>query len=359
LKTIGFVLPILGVSGGVHIVLRWAHILTRRGHMVYVLVPHWDKTSRVPFLAPEMVNFPILTYEEGKAISYDLLFGTWWETLHRLPEYEAREHAFLAQALESQFYPPGTVEQHDYTRLVCSGLPIITIAHWVSACFVDVLGIPRDRVKTVLNPLDKSLWRPVEPMIPRDQHVRFLIEGPSIDERKNVAPSIRLLEEAGAPYIWVGAVVDRALVGPNCVAVLESVPYDQMPSVYASADVLLKLSNAEGMFGPPLEMFASGGTAVVWDVPGCEEYMTHLYNAWLAPMNSFPDAADGIRALIRSPELLARLKQNAVETARRWPDWSEGESHIIAAVESLPSSQHSRFFREVARTLSRRLHHAT
>ena len=62
-----------------------------------------------------------------------------------------------------------------------------------------------------------------------------------------------------------------------------------MPPIYGSADVLVKASNAEGMFGPPLEMFSTGGTAVAWHVQGAEEYMSDRYNSLLVPMNSWLD----------------------------------------------------------------------
>jgi len=39
---------------------------------------------------------------------------------------------------------------------------------------------------------------------------------------------------------------------------------------YARSDVLLKLSSVEGMFGPPLEAFHRGATAVV--TPVTEDY---------------------------------------------------------------------------------------
>lgn len=355
MKTIGFVLPGLGISGGVHIVLRWSEILARHGHQVYLLVPDAERFVQVPFLSPEQVRFTVLSYEDGARIPFDLVFGTWWETLGVLPELDARAYAFFAQALESQFYLPNDFAQEAYEHLMGSGLPVVSIAHWLSEHFVRHFGVPAERVQTVLNPLDRSLWRPASPMVPRGDRLRFLVEGPSTDARKNIGATVRLLEDAGVEYIWVGAVVDRRLVGPRCVKVLERVPYERMPEVYASCDVLVKLSNAEGMFGPPLEMFATGGTALVWDVAGAEEYMAHLHNCVMAPLNSQPAVYDAIRMLERDPELVARLKRNALATAQAWPDWEQRVPDILAAVERIPQVDPREFFRRVTHYLRLRV----
>jgi hypothetical protein len=55
-----------------------------------------------------------------------------------------------------------------------------------------------------------------------------------------------------------------------------------MASVYRSCDDILKLSLVESMFGPPLEMFHCGGTAIVYNVTGHDEYIVHGRNALVA-----------------------------------------------------------------------------
>ena len=48
-----------------------------------------------------------------------------------------------------------------------------------------------------------------------------------------------------------------------------------MYEIYNQCDVLLKMSKVEGVFGPPLEMMACGGTCVVGNVSGYDEYCVH------------------------------------------------------------------------------------
>lgn len=349
MKTIGFLLPGLGISGGIHIALRWASVLGRHGHLVYVLVPEGHDHAPIPFLRPDQVHFTVLTWEQAKRLPFDALLATWWETLPLLADFETEAYAFFAQALESQFYPQGARAQEEYSRLVVSGINVISIAHWLSDHFVRFLGVPAERVQTVLNPLDKSLWRPVTPLLPPSGRLRALVEGPHIDARKNIRETLALLEEAGIEHIWVGAVTDPGLVGRHCIQMLQGVPYRDMPAVYSSADVLVKLSNGEGMFGPPMEMFAAGGTAVAWDVPGCEEYMAHLHNCLLAPMNDFHSVLEQLRLLQERPALLTQLKACARATVAAWPDWEQQEASILAAIEQLGPAGDLGFLREVAR----------
>ena len=55
--------------------------------------------------------------------------------------------------------------------------------------------------------------------------------------------------------------------------------------IYRSCDVIVKLSYVEGMFGPPLEMFHCGGTSIVYDVTGHDEYIVHGKNGLVAKKN--------------------------------------------------------------------------
>src|SRR5262249_37727012 len=126
-------------------------------------------------------------------------------------------------------------------------------------------------------------------------------------------------------------------------------PYQQMPSIYASADVLVKASNAEGMFGPPMEMFATGGTAVAWHVQGAEEYMSDRFNSYLVPINSWTCLWRSIRELADNPDRVRFLQQNAFATIEAWPTWEDQSEAIVATIESLVPFGRSSLVRQVAR----------
>jgi hypothetical protein len=173
-----------------------------------------------------------------------------------------------------------------------------------------------------------------------------------------VAQTVRLLEKLGMSYTWVGSRVDRSLIGPNCYGIQEQVPFRQMPQTYGSADVLVKAPNSEGMFAPPLEMFATGGTAAVWQVQGAEEYLSDRYNARLVPMNSWSQLAEAILELAEDPEQVRSLQQNALATAAAWPTWEDQADRIVATVASLVPFGRSSLVRHVATNQFRSIIHS-
>ena len=131
-----------------------------------------------------------------------------------------------------------------------------------------------------------------------------------------------------------------------------------MPRVYGSADVLVKASNSEGMFGPPLEMFATGGTAAAWHVQGAEEYMSDRYNSYLVPMNSWPRLTEAILELADSPDRVRVLQENALATAETWPTWEDQADQIVATIESLVPFGRSSLVRHVAKNQFRSIIHS-
>ena len=160
-------------------------------------MPPRDRFKPLPFLAASDIHFSVVTEEQAGALTFDVVFASWWETLVPLSRLRARTYAIFSQALEAQFYAPGAWEQKWVERMVQSEIPVITIANWLRHHFVTHFGVPEERVCTVLNPLDPALWRPTAPTYPKnDGAVRFLLEGPSSDPRKNVKPTIELLERA-------------------------------------------------------------------------------------------------------------------------------------------------------------------
>ena len=91
-----------------------------------------------------------------------------------------------------------------------------------------------------------------------------------------------------------------------------------MRKIYSSCDILLKMSRVEGFFGPPLEMMACGGTAVVSKVTGYDEYIVDGYNALVVEMGDVNRARAAVKRLIEDPELRKRLIANGQQTAKNW-----------------------------------------
>jgi len=244
------------------------------------------------------------------------MISTSWPSIASLAELNSDRHAWFMQAYEAQFLEPNASAHFDLDELIASQMNVITTAHWLQQHIQRHYAFDSKQTFCVISGLDKTLWKPMprEPLSGR-RRVRFLLEGPIIDPRKNVARTLRLLEELCVPYMWVGSAMDPTLVGPNCLGVDQQVPYQQMPRVYASTDVLVKASNSEGMFGPP------PGDVRHWrhrrglDVQGAEEYMSDRYNSYLVPMNSGSRLTEAICELSNAPDRIRLLQENALATA--------------------------------------------
>lgn len=360
-RRIGIVLPVLGISGGINIVLNWAVILAKAGYHLDIIVPRSLVRSKVPFLSEKDSRLlHLITEPEARAHHYHSVIATWWAGLAFLAELKSDHYAWFMQAYEGQFFELNSPAQADFDELVASQMNVITTAHWLQQHILRHYHFEPKQTFCVLSGLDKAMWKPVTraPLGRGGRRVRFLLEGPVTDPRKNVGHAVRLLEGLGVPYRWVGAIVDRSLIGPNCRAVDEHVSYQRMPKIYGWADVLVKASNAEGMFGPPLEMFATGGTAAVWHVQGAEEYMADRYNSRLVPMNSWPRLAEAVRELAEDPETVRSLQENALATAQAWPTWEDQADQILRTIESLHSFGRSSLVRHLAKNQFRSIIHS-
>ena len=126
-----------------------------------------------------------------------------------------------------------------------------------------------------------------------------------------------------------------------------------MATVYRSCDLILKLSLVEGMFGPPLEMFHCGGTAIVYNVTGHDEYIVHGRNALVAERNDESAVVRFIRQLKDFPQFLGALKTNAINAAAQWPDWTASTAQFRDAMEK--AAANSALDRDSLRRYSQRI----
>jgi hypothetical protein len=151
---------------------------------------------------------------------------------------------------------------------------------------------------------------------------------------KNVPASIRLARESGAHEVWLlTSSAMESVAGVD--RVFSRITPAETATVYRSCDVCLKLSFVEGMFGPPLEQFHCGGTAIVYDVTGHAEYIEHGRNALVARMGDEGEVLRHLKRLREVPEFLDGLKTGAARTAAAWPDWAASGQQFEAAVDAL------------------------
>ncbi len=270
---------------------------------------------------PEAKNFRFVNYLAAKNILFDLVIGTWWKTIPEIHKLKSKNYVYFVQSYEPLFVHESEFALRKYIESTyLRDLPVITEATWIK----DILKKRYNTdSKLVKNGIRKEIFKPFgESIRAREEgKLRVLIEGPIDVHFKNVPRTIELCRESKADEIWLLTSSDiESYKGVD--KVFSKVSIFDTPLIYRSCDVIVKLSYVEGMFGPPLEMFHCGGTAIVYDVTGHDEYISHNNNALVVKTGDEAKVVKFINNLKEDGELLHRLKIGALETAKQWPDWT-------------------------------------
>jgi hypothetical protein len=176
--------------------------------------------------------------------------------------------------------------------------------------------------------------------------LRVLVEGPWSVPFKGVPETFEALKRArteGVPFeagwLTLDAGGAERSVGGVPVEIHERVPLDRVRNVLQRYDVMLKLSHVEGVYGPPLEMFSQGGTAITYTVTGSDEYIVHGHNALVVEPHNRRQIVRYLDLFAKRPNYLMTLRRNAVATARHHPSWEASGSTLAGALEALAAER--------------------
>ncbi|BAL26045.1 glycosyltransferase [Azoarcus sp. KH32C] len=330
-KKICFLVGSMAISGGTYVIIQHASHLQDQGYDVTLGVqePFTEGTLVWHDRASTLRCVPIAV---AKQESYDLVVATWWKTVFELKDFDSPRYAYFIQSIESRFYP----EAETPLRALVDAtyrfpLACVTEARWIQQYLADHFG---QSATLVRNGIRKDVYSENGPAVAaRDSaSPRILVEGHFGVPFKNTALAVRLAKEAGCRDIWVLTGSPITWV-PGVNRVFSRVPMVKTAEIYRSCDILVKLSTVEGMFGPPLEMFHCGGTAVVFDVSGHDEYIVDDINAFVVRQGDADGVVRTLRRLIRGREDLARLKDGALQTATAWPNWDQSSAEFCRWIE--------------------------
>jgi len=322
------------IGGGTYVIYEHALHLQEIGWNVTVLSIWPPNRAFQPWhRALELLRFATIAEVAGE--EFDLAVATWWRTIYDLlPHVRAGRYCYFVQSIESWFYRNSDVAVRNLVNATyLLPMPGVTEARWIRAHLAEQFG---HDYHLVANGCRKDDYRAEGPVIaPRQPgRLRVLVEGPLGVDFKNVARTIALARRSVADEIWLltSSPLSRF---PGVDRVFSRVPTSECGAIYRSCDVLVKLSTIEGMFGPPLEMFHCGGTAIVYDVTGHDEYISDGRNAIVVRTGDEEAVVAAIGRLRHDPALLARLKKGALDTAAAWPDWAQASSRFAAAMRAV------------------------
>lgn len=324
------------ISGGSYVIFEHCLHLAEAGFAVTIVTLDPLPDRPVPWHRA-LARLRFASFEAVAEERFDLALATWWKTIYELHRIEADRYAYFVQSIESWFYPDSDAAVRNLVNATyLLPLPGITEARWIRDHLRHRFG---HAYHLVPNGCSKANYAADGPRIaPREPgRLRILVEGPLGVDFKNVARTIALARRAGIGEIWLltSSAVDRY---PGVARVFSRIPAADCAAVYRSCDVLLKLSLVEGMFGPPLEMFHCGGTAIVYDVSGHDEYIEHDVNALVVGTGDEAGVIAAVQRLRDEPGLLPRLTGGAARTAAAWPDWVETSAGFAAALRAIAAA---------------------
>ena len=316
-----FLVGSVAISGGTYVILQHASYLSKQGYDITLAVMEafTPKTLEWHDKAAELRYVPI---DQAMSEIFDLVIATWWKTALQIDKFNAIHYAYFVQSIESRFYPECEVCLRE---LIDSSyhLPVsyITEAAWIRDYLAERF---HQKAELVHNGIRKDLYKLTGSTIlsRKNGQPRVLVEGHFGVSFKNTALAIRLAREAGCNDIWLltGSSVSWL---PKVSKIFSNVPILSTPDIYRSCDILVKLSTVEGMFGPPLEIFHCGGTAVVFNVTGHDEYIVDGVNALVVSQKDVDGVVEAIKSLLEDVEKLQHLKEGALRTAETWPSWEQ------------------------------------
>jgi glycosyltransferase involved in cell wall biosynthesis len=232
-------------------------------------------------------------------------------------------------------------------------LAIITVSETVRGEIIETLRVPGDRI-FVVPAAPGDIFEPVvDTGGLASALARHGITGPyilfvgTLEPRKNLDGLMRafdlLKNETKLPHRlvvvggrgWKYAPIYRTVemvAHREAVQFLDYVSLEELPALYAGADLLVFPSFYEGFGVPPLEAMRCGAPAVVSDIPVMREVVGEA--AVFVDPRDTKAIAEGMRGVLEDPSLASRLRQLGFERGRLYT-WERSAREMIAIYKRL------------------------
>jgi hypothetical protein len=212
-------------------------------------------------------------------------------------------------------------------------IPVIATSHYQKQTLVESFGYSANHVRVVVPGVAPAL------SIPKQPGLRFVIDASAAGRQQlaDYVEIIKALEAVGAHYIWIGAPGPAKVSKQACVGSFEPGPSLDVRALYASADVLISLSESGGATRA-LEMMQLGGTVIAYDHDSSQEYLAHGYNGYSVARNDVRSVVRYAKHMFANPAVVARMQRGASATASSWCTWFDQRAAMTQAVDALLAS---------------------
>lgn len=325
-----FTLGSPAIGGGTNVIFEHATRMAKEGEDVYIVTENKVEPEEYAWHSfAHLLNW--VTYDEIRDIEFDMAIATWWRTVYDTYRIKAKRYVYFVQSIESRFYSDNEVGLKMLAEMTYMlNMKVITEATWIKE-YLEKYGVDSYLVH---NGIRKDIFTLKGDTFEKSNGLRVLIEGPVDVAFKNVPKTVELVKSSDADEIWL-LTSSNIKEYPGVDRVFSRVPPKDCAKIYRSCDVIVKLSYVEGMFGPPLEMFHCGGTSIVYDVTGHDEYIINEKNGLVAKTDDEDSIVKYINKLKHNPEYLNSLKKEAIKTAKSWVSWEESSLNFYKTVKKL------------------------
>lgn len=326
-KKLAFILPGVGISGGIAVIFKHAALLMDAGHDAIVINVGdvgdggWFSGNPVPII--HVSDLRTYVFED-----IDLLFATGWSTVEWLNRFPAARKLYFVQSDERRFFSEPALKRkiHDTYLTPCEYL---TEALWIKNMLREEFGHDAAYVPNGLDTAQFYPDTPIEPKVPGK--VRVLLEGPIVIPFKGMADSYAAIEGLNCE-VWIVSSAGRPPVSWKFDRFFEGVPFGDMRRIYSSCDIFLKMSRIEGFFGPPMEAMACGCAVVVGKVTGYDEYIIDTGNALVVELGDVQGARQAVQSLISDESLRRRLIECGHKTVMEW-NWDQSAAAMLDLID--------------------------
>lgn len=306
---VGYVVAGCDISGGLAVICQHVNRLLQRGHDV-ILITESENTS-IDWYPNQLVEVINVKHVPD---NMDILVATYWTTAYTVNSLQAKRKLYFVQSDESRFFDKGTNEYKAAFNTYKLDFEYITMAKWLKKWLYESFNKEASYIR---NGVDNNIIYPVEPMIPKGEKIRVLLEGPIDVPFKGMEDAFNVVKDVDCE-VWCVSSAGKPKLEWKCDKFFEKVPMEQMKYIYSSCDILIKMSKVESFALPPLEMMYCGGTCIICEFTGQDEYIVDGYNAIVVQKGDVKAAQIALQKLIDNPDLLKEMKENSKKTAENW-----------------------------------------
>jgi glycosyltransferase involved in cell wall biosynthesis len=206
-----------------------------------------------------------------------------------------------------------------------------------SAAYVRSLGVPDELIAVAPNAVDTEIFARARVDRSGREGCTFLYVG-RLDPEKGLDVLLRAFEEVPGRLVLAGSGTEeerlRAAAGER-IEFLGPRDRDELPALYAEADVFVLPSLSEPWGMVLLEAAAAGLPLVATDAAGAAwEVVENDRNGYRVPAGDVGALAEALRLLAVDPARRARLGDRSAEIARRFsPEaWASGLANAVRRV---------------------------